>query len=87
MNNNTLSPFERAGRFLVLVSCWCLALLVCLSRTYLQYHTWNQVIVGSIIGVITGFSWFSLTHLVLTPLFPSIVSWFVFLNLIVFYNF
>lgn len=74
MNNNAL-PFERAGRLLVLVSCWCLAVLVCLSRTYLQYHTWNQVIAGSTIGAITGISWFTLTHVILTPLFPIIVSW------------
>ncbi|XP_031640068.1 dolichyldiphosphatase 1-like [Contarinia nasturtii] len=75
INNNTLLPLERAGRLLVLVSCWCLTALVCLSRTYLQYHTWNQVIVGSLIGIITGLLWFTLTHLILTPLFPTIVSW------------
>lgn len=77
MNNNAL-PFERAGRLLVLLSCWCLAILVCLSRTYLQYHTLSQVIVGSTIGAITGVSWFSLTHLVLTPLYPTIVSWYLY---------
>lgn len=77
MNNNPQSSFERAGRFLVLAACWSMTVLVCLSRTYLQYHTWGQVIVGSIIGSITGFSWFLLIHLVLTPLFPTIASWFV----------
>lgn len=76
MNNNAL-PFERAGRVLVLLSCWCMSVLVCLSRTYLQYHTVNQVIVGSAVGVITGILWFTLTHLILTPLFPIVVSWYV----------
>lgn len=74
MNNNSL-PFERAGRLLVVLSCWCMSILVCISRTYLQYHTCSQVIVGSIIGLITGASWFSVTHLILTPLFPYVVSW------------
>lgn len=74
MNNNSL-PFERAGRLLVLVTCWCMAILVCISRTYLQYHTCGQVIVGSIMGIITGTAWFSVTHLLLTPFFPYVVSW------------
>ena len=74
MNNNTL-PFERAGRFLALLTCWLLALLVCTSRIYLQYHTFNQVVVGSIIGMTTGALWFSVTHLLLTPFFPYVVSW------------
>lgn len=77
MSNNPQSSIERAGRFLVLAACWSMTVLVCLSRTYLQYHTWGQVIVGSIIGSITGFSWFLLIHLIVTPLFPTIASWFV----------
>lgn len=74
MNNNAL-PFERAGRVFVILSSWILAVLVCFSRIYLQYHTWMQVIVGSILGIITGISWFSVTHILLTPYFPFVVSW------------
>lgn len=76
MNNNSL-PLERAGRLLVLVICWTMAVLVCLSRTYLQYHTCSQVVVGGIVGSITGTAWFAVTHLLLTPFFPFVVSWYV----------
>lgn len=77
MSNNPQSPLERVGRLLVLVACWGMTVMVCLSRIYLQYHTWNQVMVGSIVGAITGILWFTLTHLVFSPLFPTIASWYV----------
>uniref|UniRef100_A0A0K8TNR3 Dolichyldiphosphatase n=1 Tax=Tabanus bromius TaxID=304241 RepID=A0A0K8TNR3_TABBR len=73
MNNN--APLERAARFLVLLTSWILTALVCISRIYLRYHSWAQVIVGSIVGMLTGGSWFCLIHIVLSPMFPHIVSW------------
>jgi dolichyldiphosphatase len=50
--------------------------LVCYGRLYLMYHTLSQVIVGSIVGLVTGLVWFVFVHAVLTPyVFPKIVSW------------
>ncbi|ROT66982.1 putative dolichyldiphosphatase 1-like [Penaeus vannamei] len=45
------------------------------SRVYLLYHTWGQVLWGALVGIILGFGWFTLTHLMLTPLFPIVASW------------
>lgn len=73
--SSNASPFEKTGRILVLIACWFLAGLVCLSRIYLQYHTLGQVIVGSTVGAITGVSWFTFTQLILRPIFPFVVSW------------
>ncbi|XP_037024239.1 dolichyldiphosphatase 1-like [Bradysia coprophila] len=74
INNNAL-PFERAGRILVLVTCWTMTTLVCISRVYLLYHTIGQVIVGAILGILTGTSYFMFVHIVLTPFLPYVVSW------------
>lgn len=62
-------------RLLVLLGCWTVAFLVSFGRIYLQYHTMSQVIVGTVIGTFVGVVWFSITHLVLSPLFPYVVSW------------
>lgn len=74
INNNAL-PFERAGRMLVLVTCWAMTILVCISRVYLLYHTIGQVIVGGILGIITGTCYFMFVHIVVTPFLPYVVSW------------
>lgn len=73
MNNN--APLERAMRTLVVGMCWIVAALVCIGRIYLQYHSWSQVIIGALIGVLTGTSWFFFTHLALAPKYPWVVSW------------
>lgn len=49
-----------------------LALSVCLSRVYLLYHTPSQVVVGAVIGIITGTVWFAVTEAFLVPLFAAI---------------
>lgn len=74
MNNN--APFERAMRMFVVGFCWTVAVLVCFGRIYLQYHSLSQVLIGSVIGFLTGCTWFAFTHLLLAPKFPWIVSWY-----------
>lgn len=68
-------PLERTCRALIVLACWLLAGLVCLSRTYLQYHTQPQVLAGGALGVCSGTAWFAVTHLLLTPIFPLVVQW------------
>eukprot|EP00118_Oscarella_pearsei_P010630 m.66296 g.66296 ORF g.66296 m.66296 type:complete len:232 (+) comp35380_c0_seq3:225-920(+) len=50
------------------------ALLVGFSRFYLKYHSLSQIACGFSVGLITGVSWFLMTYLFFTPLFPTIVS-------------
>lgn len=73
MNNNTI--IENLSKFLIISSSVLMALLVCISRIYLQYHTISQVVCGGLVGVLFATFWFALTYLVFTPLFPQIVSW------------
>ncbi len=49
-------------------------------RIYLQYHTASQVIVGGLLGSVLAVSWFLFTQFALTPWFPTVASWLVFLK-------
>ncbi|XP_060517018.1 dolichyldiphosphatase 1-like [Cylas formicarius] len=73
MNNNTI--IENVSKFFILSSSLLLAIVVCISRVYLQYHTVWQVLCGALVGIIFATFWFALTYLVFTPLFPQVVSW------------
>lgn len=75
MNNNTI--IENVSKLLIITSSVVLALLVCISRIYLQYHTFTQVFCGALVGILFATFWFFLTCLVFTPLYPQIVSWYV----------
>jgi hypothetical protein len=55
------------------------SLLLC-CRVYLQYHTWKQVLSGALVGFIFGSLWFALTYLIFTPVFPLVVSWWVYVQ-------
>ncbi|ERL83645.1 hypothetical protein D910_00789, partial [Dendroctonus ponderosae] len=72
MNNNTI--IENISKILIIVSSMTVAVLVCISRIYLHYHTVSQVLWGVIVGFLFATAWFALTSLVLTPLFPHIVT-------------
>ncbi|CAO3617602.1 unnamed protein product [Cunninghamella blakesleeana] len=41
-----------------------MSVMVCQSRVYLGYHTLEQVMVGSSVGVIFGFIWYQLMELI-----------------------
>lgn len=73
MNNNTI--IQSLSKFLILFSTLSMAILVSISRIYLEYHTMSQVLCGALLGFLFGTFWFALTYLVLAPLFPQIVSW------------
>ncbi|XP_076624054.1 dolichyldiphosphatase 1 isoform X2 [Colletes latitarsis] len=73
-HNNNSSVSERFWRLIVIAACIIIAVLVTYSRVYLLYHTNSQVLCGAFIGIILGAVWFIITHVVLTPIFPIIVS-------------
>ncbi|GLV37842.1 hypothetical protein CBL_06456 [Carabus blaptoides fortunei] len=73
LNNNTI--IENVSKLLIISTCLIAAILVCISRIYLQYHTITQVLAGIIVGILFATVWFALTYLVFTPLFPQIVAW------------
>lgn len=74
-HNNNSSISERFWRIAIIAACIIVAILVTYSRVYLLYHTVSQVLYGAFIGIILGSVWFVVTHVVLTPTFPIIVSW------------
>ncbi|KAJ8961196.1 hypothetical protein NQ318_008879, partial [Aromia moschata] len=73
MNNNTI--IENLSKFLIISSSLIMAILVCISRIYLEYHTFWQVLCGAVVGILFATFWFALTYLVFTPLFPQVVTW------------
>ncbi|KAG7210792.1 hypothetical protein KM043_012283 [Ampulex compressa] len=72
-NNSTVS--ERFWRMTIIATCITIATMVTYSRVYLLYHSNLQVLCGTLLGIILGVTWFIVTHIILTPLFPLIVSW------------
>ncbi|XP_065332921.1 dolichyldiphosphatase 1-like [Cloeon dipterum] len=71
-NSSALESFWKIG---LVCSCILLAIIVSFGRVYLNYHSWKQVLVGSAVGVAFAIFWFAMTHLVFSPLFPTIVTW------------
>lgn len=73
--NYSCTIFERIWRITVACGCITTALLISYGRVYLLYHSITQVLCGALIGVALGIIWFFITHNILTPLFPIVVSW------------
>ncbi|KAL0273982.1 UNVERIFIED_CONTAM: hypothetical protein PYX00_006530 [Menopon gallinae] len=73
MNNKT--TLETIWRTALTVVCLLAAMAVTYSRIYLQYHTWNQVLTGILVGFIFASIWFAATYAIFTPLYPTIASW------------
>lgn len=48
-------------KVLTSAAMFALAILVAVSRIYLGYHTLNQVIIGSLVGISFGLFWYSTT--------------------------
>uniref|UniRef100_A0A0X3NXM7 Dolichyldiphosphatase 1 n=2 Tax=Schistocephalus solidus TaxID=70667 RepID=A0A0X3NXM7_SCHSO len=55
--------------FALLLSC-----ITAYSRLYLGFHTFQQICIGSLIGIIAGFCWFLLVHFILIPRFSYITD-------------
>ena len=55
---------------LTVVSSVGVGVVMSYSRVYLQYHTVSQVVWGGLVGTAGALSWFLLTQLVLSPLYP-----------------
>ena len=60
---DSIYPSPEAQRFLVSVGAVLLATLVAVSRTYLNYHTPKQVLIGCSAGITSGIAWFLVTSL------------------------
>lgn len=59
--SDTHKPTTVAERLLLAAWSVVFAATVCASRVYLQYHTVNQVLVGSLVGIFTAVAWFGVT--------------------------
>ena len=58
---DSVYPSPQAQQFLVSAGAVLLATLVAFSRTYLNYHTARQVLVGCSAGITSGLAWFLVT--------------------------
>ncbi|GFS43509.1 dolichyldiphosphatase 1 [Trichonephila inaurata madagascariensis] len=74
-HGNSAYPLENAWKYIATILIVCLAAVVTYSRIYLQYHTWNQVLCGSVLGIFLACIWFLITQFTFTPLFPIIAAW------------
>ena len=52
----------KATHALLSIAAICSAALISVSRVYLQYHTTNQVLVGTAAGIVFAFAWFAATE-------------------------
>ncbi|XP_006818673.1 dolichyldiphosphatase 1-like [Saccoglossus kowalevskii] len=73
--SSTCSLVDLAWKHVVAVGALLVAAIVTYSRVYLHYHTNRQVYSGAVVGSLVAVLWFIFTQLVLTPLFPVVVSW------------
>lgn len=59
----------------VVVGVFALAGVVGYSRVYLVYHTPAQVLVGCLVGTVSGTGWYALMATVLAPWFGAVEEW------------
>lgn len=56
------------------VSGWLLSMSVCFSRWYLEYHNWDQIIIGYQIGIVVGALYYLFVVVIMYPVIKSTVS-------------
>lgn len=74
LHHNRESTFEAVWKAAMVVAVVLIAVVVMYSRVYLLYHSWAQVVVGALLGITLGSTWFAVVHLTLSPLFPSLAA-------------
>lgn len=65
------SPLPLVFRVLYSAALIVLALLVCVSRLYLLYHTKEQVLAGALVGAVLGIAWARISPAVADTLFET----------------
>lgn len=71
------------GKSIMIIIATVSAILVAYSRIYLEYHTYEQVMVGAFIGIATGCVWFFLVHNIFAKYFYKITTWKISENLMI----
>lgn len=71
---NNRYRIQRFDRMIYCVSGWLLSISVCFSRWYLEYHTWDQIIIGYQIGIIVGAVYYIFIVTILYPTLKSVIS-------------
>ena len=72
VNNNSI--VQILFKNLLVVISFVGAFLVAYSRVYLEYHTYEQVVVGSLLGILIGAVWFFAVHSFFSAYFHQIAS-------------
>ncbi|KAF1327960.1 Dolichyldiphosphatase 1, partial [Globisporangium splendens] len=65
---------RRLEQSLTIVGATVLAVVVCVSRIRLGYHSKEQVVVGALVGALTGLAWHGLVTKTSPWLFPLITE-------------
>jgi dolichyldiphosphatase len=52
---------KKSSAFISSVTMLSITLIVCYSRLFLGVHTWQQVLVGALLGIVTGPIWYKIT--------------------------
>ncbi|RLN46051.1 hypothetical protein BBJ29_003383 [Phytophthora kernoviae] len=69
-----LNSRRRLEQWFTIVSVLVVAVLTCYSRIHLGYHSTEQVVVGVVFGVLTGFTWHAAVSSVAPWLFPLLAK-------------
>lgn len=72
VNNNSL--VQIFFKNILIIGSFLAAFLVAYSRVYLEYHTFDQVAVGAIVGVLLGCIWFFAVHNIFSNYFHFITT-------------
>lgn len=67
---------RRVDKMVYCVSGWLLSISVCFSRWYLEYHNWDQIIIGYQIGIMIGAIYYIFVVIIMYPTIKSIISHF-----------